>query len=133
VAIDDLSDKLLKELMDFYVKYRVEYGFMKVSFWQYGHTHTHTHTHEEYTRTHTYRKRTWRRLTSLSSTSCARTHRGPWAMSRTFSRITCPCESVTQVRSREKHCGHAADTHEVDGAMPLSVISRCACAFSEID
>ena len=54
MAIDDLSDKLLKELMDFYVKYRVEYGFMKVSFWQYGHTHTHTHTHTRGVHSHTH-------------------------------------------------------------------------------
>ena len=33
--------------------------------------------------------------------------------------IFCVCESVTQVRSREEHCGHAADTHKVDGSIRL--------------
>jgi hypothetical protein len=30
VAVDELSDKSIREMMTFYTKYRVEYDFMKV-------------------------------------------------------------------------------------------------------
>jgi hypothetical protein len=44
--------------------------------------------------------------------------------------LTSACESVTQVRSREEHRGHTADTHKVDGTMRLSAtLSRRGSFF----